>query len=98
MKPISILNEDHENLFEAAMNLEITVLDCQKLIFIGDKARIACWTYNTKTKEEKIIVGPEGLKLSSGHLDFVLRHELLHKFSYKGPSSAYYDQLLLTVS
>ena len=36
MSSINVLDEKHEKLFEAAGSLDITVLDCQKLITIED--------------------------------------------------------------
>ncbi|HAS16385.1 MAG TPA: hypothetical protein DCR39_00400, partial [Nitrospiraceae bacterium] len=94
----NVLDEKHEKLFEAAGSLDITVLDCQKLITIEDDVGIACWTYNHATKEEKIIVGPEGLELTTRHLEFVLRHELLHKYLFKGYSLVLHDHTLMNIA
>ncbi|MBE0426931.1 MAG: hypothetical protein IBX72_09830 [Nitrospirae bacterium] len=95
---LNISSDEAYPLLEAASELEITLLECQKLITISDEVNIACWSYNTKTGEEKIIINPEILNFPPKYLEMVLRHEILHKYLYKGYSPTLHDHQLLNVA
>lgn len=95
---LNISSDEAYPLLKAASELEITVLECQKLITISDEVNIACWSYNTKTGEEKIIINPEILNFPPKYLEMVLRHEILHKYLYKGYSPTLHDHQLLNIA
>ena len=98
MKPLNTDDDEAYPLIEAASNLEISMLECQELIVTGEEADIACWYFNPETKEEKIIIGPEGMKLSSEQLEMVLRHEILHKYQYKGFAPSLHNHELMNIA
>lgn len=98
MKTLDISADEAYPLLEAASDLEITLLECQNLIMIGDEANIACWSYNTRTHEEKIIINPKTLEFPSRHLEMILRHEILHKYLYKGYSPTLHDHRLMNIA
>lgn len=95
---LDISSDEAYPLLEAASELEITLLECQKLIMISNKVNIACWSYNTKTGEEKIIINPEILNFPPKYIEMVLRHEILHKYLYKGYSPTLHEHHLLNVA
>lgn len=60
----------------------------------GQKIPIAYWTYNTKSKKEKIVINPDiALKLTIQELSLVIQHEILHKAMYRGIEGADNDDI-----
>ena len=93
------MEEFPQQLFDAISGLELTFLDCERLIELSKCVETAAWCYNSRTKEEKILFNPAFLEtLDQTGCEIVIRHEILHKALYKEVSRTDLDHQLLNVA
>lgn len=77
------------NLNRAMIGLGLTYIDCLEILQYEEDCETAYWSYNSETKKEKIVVGPDLAVLSTELIQIVLRHEILHKVTYNSFSQRF---------
>ena len=93
------MEEFPQQLYDAISRLELTFLECNKLIEVSNRVDTAAWCYNSESKEEKIIFNPEFLdSLDETGCEIVIRHEIQHKALFKELGRLDLDHELLNVA
>lgn len=77
------------NLSRALIGMGLTYLDCLEILEYEEDCETAYWSFNPKTKKEKIVVGPDLAVLPIDLIQIVLRHEVLHKVTYNSFSQRF---------
>jgi hypothetical protein len=94
-----MMEELPQQLFDAITGLELTFLDCERLVELSRSIETAAWCYNSITKEQKILFNPAFLEtLDQTGCEIVIRHEILHKSLYKEISRTDLDPQLLNIA
>jgi hypothetical protein len=73
-----------KNLNKTIARLELSYLDAVKLIKLNEKVKTACWFYNPKTGEEGIFINPILAQKSPLYVEFLIKHEVMHRAIYRG--------------
>jgi len=94
-----MMEEFPQQLYDAISRLELTFLECNRLIELSNHVDTAAWCYNSESKEEKILFNPEFLNsLDETECEIVIRHEIQHKALFKELGRLDLDHELLNVA
>lgn len=81
----------------AGARLGFTFLQLQRLLVFDPRTPTAAWHYDATTGHESIHVGPEIASLEIDSIEMVLRHEFLHRSTYREFSRRFKDPQLVNV-
>lgn len=81
----------------AGARLGFTFLQLQGLLIFDPKTATAAWHYDTATGTESIHVGPDIASLEIDSIEMVLRHEFLHRSTYREFSRRFKDPQLVNI-
>ena len=80
-----------QRIFRAVQRLGFGFADASNLVEYDPDADTAYWSYNQKTGEERICIGPRVAALDIDGLEVILRHEILHRSMYHAFGERYTD-------
>ena len=94
-----MIPEYPQQLYDAMSKLQLTFLECHKLIGLSEQVQTAAWCYNARSKEEKILFNPSFLEgLNAAECEVVIRHGIQHKALFKELGRMDLDRELLNVA
>ncbi len=73
----------NHKLTQACAGLGISLLEVSHLVQVSDLPNIACWGYDTRTKQDYIFVNPRVLRFKVEQIRLILTHEMLHYAGYR---------------
>ncbi len=78
----------NHKLTQACAGLGISLLEVSRLVQVSDLPNVACWGYDTRTKQDYIFVNPRVLRFKVEQIRLILTHEMLHYAGYQQISGA----------
>lgn len=84
-------------LSRAVISMGLTYLDCMDILEYEEDCESAYWSYDPKTKKEKIVLGQDFVSLPPAQIQMALRHEVLHRTTYNGFAQRFHNSQLANI-
>ncbi|MGB3479892.1 MAG: hypothetical protein WBB67_12115 [bacterium] len=72
-----------QKLVQACRGLGLNLLEISKFVQISEYPDVACWGFDLEKKKHYIYINPRVLRLPVGHIQLILKHEILHYAGYR---------------
>lgn len=84
-------------LTRAVISMGLTYLDCIEILEYEEDCESAYWSFDPKTKKEKIVLGLDFVSLPPAQIQMALRHEVLHRTTYNGFAQRFHNAQLANI-